>query len=268
MLVDLHNHTELCGHASGDMEEYVRAAIEKGIKIFGFADHSPWMLQENIKMALSYDEVPVYISRVRALKEHYSKVDNPEIQILLGIEMDFIPGQVPHVAECLEEYEFDYTIGSVHYIGTWGFDQVEQITQFERRSIREIYEHYFGLVKQLIRCGLFNIVGHLDLIKKFGYYPKNGWDDIQEDVAKALGESGMVVEVNTSGMDKPVGEFYPGANFLCRLRKYGVPVTLGSDAHSPDEVGRYFDRAVALLKEIGYTEIMSFEKRERKPVPL
>ncbi|MCX7001322.1 MAG: histidinol-phosphatase, partial [Candidatus Sumerlaeota bacterium] len=126
----------------------------------------------------------------------------------------------------------------------------------------------FNLVKQLIQCGLFDIVGHLDLIKKFGYYPKNGWEDIQEDVAKALGESGMVVEVNTSGMDKPVREFYPGANFLCRLRKYGVPVTLGSDAHSPDEVGRYFDQAVALLKEIGYTEIMSFEKRERKPVPL
>jgi len=268
MLVDLHNHTELCGHARGDMEEYVRAAIEKEIKIFGFADHSPWMLQDNIKMALSYDEVPVYVSRVNALKEHYSPGNNPEMQIQLGMEMDFIPERIAKVVECFAEYEFDYTIGSVHYIGTWGFDQVEQIAQFERRSIREIYEHYFSLVKQLIQCGLFDIVGHLDLIKKFGYYPENGWDDIQEDVARVLGGSNMVVELNTSGMDKPVREFYPGADFLRRLKKYGVPVTLGSDAHSPFEVGRYFDIAVELLKEIGYTEIMSFEKRKRKPLPL
>ncbi len=268
MLIDFHTHTELCCHADGTMEEYVRAAIAKDIKIFGFSAHSPWMPQNGLKMALSYDEVPLYVSRVGVLKERFSNGKVPQIQIRLGMEMDFLPDKLDEARRFSREIDFDYIIGSVHHIGTWGFDQEMQIALYDTRSIREVYESYFNLVKQLARSGVFDIIGHIDLVKKFGFFPDAGWDDIQEDVAKTVGESNMVVELNTAGFDKPVKECYPGAAFLARLKKYGVPITLGSDAHNPDEVGRHFDRAIALLKDVGYKELTAFEKRKKIPVPI
>jgi len=264
MLVDFHNHTSLCCHAVGDMDEYVEAAIDRGIRIFGFADHSPWMPQNGIKMALSYEEVPVYISRVKILQDRYSS----QIDIRLGMEMDFLPGNTGKAVEFLKKYDFDYAIGSIHHMNTWGFDQETQIGLYHDKSVREIYERYFELIEQLVASGLFDIIGHLDLVKKFGYFPEKGWDDIQNRVAGIIGKSDMVVELNTSGKDKPVGEFYPGPDFLRRLHENNVPVTLGSDSHHPGEVGRYFRQAVELLKEIGYREIMTFEKRKKIPVPL
>jgi histidinol-phosphatase (PHP family) len=268
MLVDFHNHTELCNHATGKMEDYVKAAIRKGISIFGFADHSPWMPQDRVKLALSYEEVPVYISRVRILQERYNDRKNSPILIRLGMEMDFVPDRLEEPRRFLKEYDFDYVIGSVHYIGSWGFDQEAQINGFKKKSVRLIYETYFHLVRQMIQTGLFDIVGHLDLVKKFGYFPHEGWDDLQEETARLLGESGMVVELNTSGMDKPAHEFFPGPAFLKQLKKYSVPVTLSSDSHDPLEVGRYFDKAVALLKEVGYREVTAFKKRKKFPVLL
>jgi histidinol-phosphatase (PHP family) len=250
------------------MEDYVKAAISKGIGIMGFADHSPWMPQDDIKMALSWEEAPVYVKNVKMLQEQYDREENRRIKILLGMEMDFIPGMLDHPRDFCKKYDFDYVIGSAHYIGSWGFDQEMQMEGFKRGSTRSIYECYFDLVKQLAQTGVFDIIGHLDLVKKFGYFPSQGWDDLQEETAKALGESDMVVELNTSGMDKPVGEFYPGPDFLKKLKKHGVPVTLSSDSHKPREVGRYFEKAVALLKELGYKEVYTFSQRKKIPVPL
>jgi len=263
MKVDLHNHTRFCCHAEGEMVEYVRAAIDKGIEIFGFAEHSPWMPQEETKMALSYEEVPRYISQVRILQERFTNIKNPLVKILLAMEMDFLPNKPELPRSFCEKYEFDYVIGSIHYIDNWGFDQETQIKPFKERSIREIYEIYFELVKQMVQSGIFDIIGHLDLVKKFGYFPKESWDDIQENVAKTIGESRMVVELNTSGMDKPVKEFYPGTAFLKKLKKNKAPVTLSSDAHSPKQVGRHFKKAISLLKELGYESVVTFEKRKR-----
>lgn len=268
MLIDLHNHTALCCHAEGEMEDYVHEAISRGIGIMGFADHAPWMPQNHIKMALSYEEVPLYINKVKMLQERFAKEEQSRIQILLGMEMDFIPDRLDLPREFCRKYDFDYVIGSVHYIGDWGFDQDIQMERFNLNSTRDIYERYFDLVRQLAQSGVFDIIGHLDLVKKFGYFPKEGWDDLQEETAKILGESDVVVELNTSGMDKPVGEFYPGPDFLKRLKKYGVPLTLSSDSHKPREVGRYFEKAVLLLKELGYREIFTFSQRKRIAVPL
>ncbi|MBN1902707.1 histidinol-phosphatase HisJ family protein [Candidatus Sumerlaeota bacterium] len=268
MLIDLHNHTKMCCHAEGEMEEYVQAAISKKIGVMGFAEHSPWMPEQHIKMALSWDEAPLYVQNVKKLQDQYDREEKRRIKILLGMEMDFVPELLDHPREFCQKYDFDYVIGSVHYIGAWGFDQDTQKKKFELDSIREIYERYFDLVKQLVQTGIFDIMGHVDLVKKFGYFPEQGWDDLQEETARILGESDMVVELNASGMDKPVGEFYPGPDFLKRLKKYGVPMTLSSDAHKPREVGRYFDKAVILLKETGYREVFMFSKRKKIPVSL
>jgi histidinol-phosphatase (PHP family) len=268
MFVDFHNHTSLCCHAFGEMDEYVKAAINKDIKIFGFAAHSPWMPQGAEKMALSYEEVPLYVSGVKKLQKIYSTGDNPVIDIRLGMEMDFLPDRMDLPDKFTKEYDLDYAIGSVHYIGSWGFDQETQMHLYSKKTVRGVYERYFDLIKQLAKSGKFDIIGHIDLVKKFGHFPENGWDDIQEDVAKIIGECDITVEINTSGLDKPVKEFYPGVDFVKKLKKYNVPVTLGSDAHCPEDVGRYFEKAISMLKEIGYTEIMTFKKRQRIPVSI
>lgn len=269
MLVDLHNHTKMCCHARGEMEEYVMAALEKGIDIFGFSAHSPWMFQNGgPKMTLAYDEVPIYMDTVRRLQEKYSSQDDSKISILLGMEMDYLEGKLDSALQYAEKYDFDYIIGSVHHIGGWGFDQESQLSLYEKQPIRVVYEQYFELVKKLAKSGAFDIIGHLDLVKKFGYYPENGWDDIQEDVASVIAETGMVVEINTSGRDKPVKEFYPGEAFLKQLYQKGVQVTLGSDSHAPEHVGRYLHDAVQLLEDIGYTEIVFFEKRNKRLISI
>ena len=264
MLIDLHNHTAMCCHAFGEMEEYVNAAVERGIKIFGFAAHSPWMPQDDEKMALSYQEVDFYITEVKRLQKKYAD----KIDILLGMEMDFLPDHTDEAIEFDHKYGFDYIIGSIHHINGWGFDQETQLHLYQKHSVREIYEGYYDLVKQLAGSGLFDVIGHLDLVKKFGYYPEDGWGDLQEEVAQTIAENDVVVELNTSGLDKPAKEFYPGTDFLKILKKYGVSMTLGSDAHAPDQVGRHFGPAVQLLKKIGYREVIAFKNRKRIPVSL
>jgi histidinol-phosphatase (PHP family) len=263
MLVDLHSHTVLCNHATGDMREYVERAIERGISEFGFSEHSPWMLQEAEKLAPDFEEIPTYLERVEALQEEYNGRTNPRVHVLLGFEMDFLPDKIALARQYAQRIPFDYIIGSVHHIGRWGFDQESQLALYQKRDIRDIYEEYFQLVEQMIASGIFDIVGHIDLVKRYGYRPKGGYRDHKENMARLLSRSTMVVEVNTSGWDRPAGEPYPDLEFLRILRQHQVPVTLGSDAHAPEEVGRHFGEARELLLAAGYTHITTF--RQRKP---
>lgn len=272
MLVDLHSHTTLCNHATGTLEEYVERAIALAIGEFGFSEHSPWMYQNAEKLAPDFDEMPEYFHRVESVQRHFMGGTTPtrrsRIAIRLGIEMDYLPDKVELAREYAQRYEFDFVIGSVHHIGTWGFDQESQRALYEQRDIREIYEEYFGLTIEMISTGLFDIVGHIDLVKKFGHRPKDGYLDLQESVVRALRDSDMAVELNTSGMDRPARDFYPDQTFLALLYKNKIPVTLGSDAHAPSEVGRHFRDAVAALKAVGYREVLSYEKRRRIGVRL
>ena len=272
MLVDLHSHTTLCNHATGSLEDYVEQAVALGIGEFGFSEHSPWMYQDRQKLAPDFDEMPQYFQRVEAVQRRYMSRNRADrssrIAIRLGIEMDYLPGKVEMAREYARTNDFDFIIGSVHHIGTWGFDQESQQALFAQRDVREVYEEYFGLVIEMISTGLFDIVGHIDLVKKFGYRPQDGYLDLQESVVRVLRESEMAVELNTSGMDRPVKEFFPDQRFLALLYKYKIPVTLGSDAHAPSEVGRYFGEAVAQLKSVGYREVLTYEKRRRISVRL
>jgi histidinol-phosphatase (PHP family) len=267
VLVDLHAHTTLCNHATGTLEEYVEQAIVLGIGEFGFSEHSPWMYQNAEKLAPDFDEMPEYFHRVESVQLHFMGGTTPgrrsRISIRLGIEMDYLPGKEDLAREYARTREFDFIIGSVHHIGTWGFDQESQKALYAQRDSREVYEEYFRLVINMISSGLFDIVGHIDLVKKFGYRPRDGYRDLQESVVRALRESNMAVEVNTSGMDRPVKECYPDQGFLKLMHENKIPVTLGSDAHAPSEVGRHFTEAVAMLKAVGYREVLTYEKRRR-----
>jgi len=264
MLVDYHVHTALCGHAVGEMEEYVRTAVDKDLEEMGFNDHAPTFHVQDPQLAMDADQLPLYVEQVRALQKRYSR---PRIR--LGVEADFVPGHEEDLARLLDRYEFDYVYGSVHIIGNWRFDDTRLYPDhYQGRDAEQAHRDYFELVQRSARSGLFDILGHMDLIKKFNHWAQPEIDELLERTVKSIAEADVCVEVNTSGLRKPCREIYPSEEILRLCRRHDVPVTLGSDAHHPREVGMDFDRAVILLKRLGYKKIATYEKRCRTMVDL
>ena len=262
IIPDYHLHTRLCNHAEGEMEEYVERAIDLGLAEIGFSDHMPVMPES--AFCMKFDELPLYVRRVLELRKRYEG----SIVIRLGCEMDIELDRLDDIRRILDTYPFDYVIGSLHYLDSWPFDQEQYSDVFRRENVYGIYERYFEAVIRAAGTGLFDIVGHIDVIKCLGYRPEVDLVPLYDRVAGVLRDLDLAYELNTSGFDKPVGEQYPSTEFIAVLRRYGVPVTTGSDSHRPEHVGRYFDRAGALLSDAGYESVTVFEERRRKQTPL
>ncbi len=260
-LMDLHNHTVRCLHATGTMEAYVERARALGISDFGFSDHSHWMLNAtHERYAMLAEELDAYVADVQQLQARYH-CDGPHpFRILLGMEMDFIPARLAVARATQERYPWDYLIGSVHHIGFEKLQQPELYTQWSGDDVCELYFHQLGL---MIRERFADIVGHLDLPKKMGFRPQRGLLSYIEPLIPDLLAAGMAVEINTSGLDNPAQEFMPGWDTLAALAESGVPLTLGSDAHAPHQVGRHFALALSGLRRIGVRTLVRFERRQQ-----
>lgn len=257
MIMDYHMHTKFSPDAAGEILEYVKEAEKKGLDEIGFSEHVILHYEEDYPYR-SPDAIKGYV------KEFLAARTNSGIPIKLGAEVDFFSDDVEKTSEFLEEYPFDYVIGSVHYLGGWSVDSPRQIHEYSTRDILQVYEEYFGTVKKLCRSRLFDLLGHPDLIKIFGFRPKCNYDYLLNETARALAESNMCVEINTSGLIRPCKEIYPSPQFMALLKQNGVPITFGSDAHRPSDVGRFFDQAQKLAKQAGYEEACTFEDRKRK----
>ncbi len=266
-MIDYHLHTPLCRHALGAPADYLEAARRKGLLEIGFADHYPLGLlgvKPAAEVTMSPAELPGYIREIRALA-----ASEKEIAVKLGAEVDYIPGKEKVLTGLLARDPFDFVIGSLHFIDDWDFTHPLHAWRYEDRPLEQIYERYFELLWQACACGLFDIIGHIDVIKKFGHrLPDRAMEPYWKETARVLKENGLCFELNSSGRAAPAGEFYPGRRLLELCFREKVPVTLGSDAHGPEQVGRYFDGALALLQEIGYRELAVFTKRQRKFISL
>lgn len=266
-LADYHIHTALCGHATGEAEEYVLAALEAGLAEAGFAEHVPlyWLppAARDPEIAMPEESFEGYVRTVLDLRGRY-----PEIRVRLGVEADFVPGHEDSLAELLAPYPWDYVYGSVHYVEGWGFDNPAHAHRYAEWDLTELYARYFALVSAAAATGLFDVIGHLDVIKKWGHRPPEPLGALYGDLAVDLRAAGVTVEASTAGYRKPVGELYPAPELLETLVEAGVPLTLGSDAHAPAEVGALFDRAVAELARAGCRTLARFEARRRTMVPL
>ncbi len=255
MIVDLHNHTPLCNHAEGSIEEYIEAAIQCGTKIFGFSDHAPMDFDPEYRM--EFEDMQEYETEVKEAKENYKE----RIEILLGYEVDYLPG---HMDERVLHAEVDYLIGSVHFIDEWGFDNPEFIGRYEHEDIDVIWQKYFDTIEAMAKTKLFDIVGHLDLIKIFKFMPKKSIKEIAKSALVAIKQNDMVIEINVAGYRKPVAEAYPSQELLEEAFRLGIDITLSSDAHKPEQVGLHNERVIALAKAVGYRECAYFVKREKK----
>lgn len=253
MLPDYHMHT-LLSDGKDTHEDMVASAAFKGIPEIGFTDH---ISVKPVGWAMEMSEVYTMIERVNAARKN-----DTEVIVKLGAEIDYYSGMEKQIAELINSIPFDFTVGSVHFINDWNFDT--DIRPYDQISIDKFYIDYFKLVQQSAKSGLFDVIGHCDLAKKFGYYPSFRLERLYEETAKIFRKTGVVVELNTSGRGKPCAEFYPSAVFLEKLAKYKVPITLGSDAHVEQNIGQFFDEAISELKALGYKEVIKFSKRKRE----
>ena len=267
-LVDYHVHTARCGHATGAMERYVEHAIGAGLTELGFSDHlfMYWLPPDrrDPELAMAEWEHDFYIEDVERCRTRYAS----DISIRLSTEADFIPGHERELEGILRNYDWDYVIGSVHFIDDWGFDDSRQIAGFSSRDIDAVYARYFELVAASAETGLFDTIGHADLVKKFGHRPVADQCDNYARLASRLSASGVCVEINSSGLRKPVAEIYPHHDLLRALHEADVPITLGSDAHAPNEVAADFSAATTLALSVGYAAFVRYERRQRNITPL
>lgn len=256
---DYHMHTHLSDGANSH-EEMVLAAIDKGFDEIGFSDH--FCIRQPCRWAVDTDGIALLEERVRAMQAKYSD----RITILFGLEVDYFPTLEAEIREALSPFRFDYVTGSVHFLDDWNYDTAPE--GYDRYSTDYIYQWYFGELQKAARSGLFNIMAHPDLIKKFRIWPETTPLNLFRETARVFAQSGVAFEVNTSGKDRPCGEFFPGTAFLEALHHAGVPVTLGSDSHRSDQIGRYFDEARALLGQVGYRSLTRFRHRQPIAEPL
>lgn len=269
MKFDLHTHHIRCGHAEGCIEDYILAAIEAGLQAIGISDHSPYFAhpdeQPHPGIAMARSEFARYVDEVLRLKEVYKD----RIEVLLGVESDFFPEHAEIYRAAYEPYPFDYIIGSVHQTrGVSIFNRNRWKGLDEKRQIEEKV-HYYELIRDSARSGIFQILGHIDAMK--GYYP--AFSDIPaheavDETLRVIAECGIAIEVNTSGKTKDAGGWYPSDEILERARYFGVNVTFGSDAHKPSRVGDEWEEVRTRLKEIGFNHWVYYRRKQPVRVPL
>ena len=255
-LVDYHIHTKYCKHAEGEMDEYVSRALSLGLAEIGFAAHMPVMPQP--ELCLSYEDLSVYLKEAESLRDKFKG----KIPVKIGGEIDVMHEKYPEIQSILESYDYDYIIGSLHYLDSWPFDQKEYIDGFDEEPLELLYDNFFGKIISIASSGLCDIMGHIDNLKRMGFPLPNNPVHYYRKVIEVVGDHGLTVELNTAGLDAPVDEIYPAPVFLEMFIKAGIPITLGSDAHKPEDMGRHFDYARTLLKEFGLRKLRVFEQRK------
>jgi histidinol-phosphatase (PHP family) len=259
---DLHMHTPLCRHATGEPVDYARRATELGFREIGFSDHSPMKRDDFDDWRMRFDQLDEYVENVRKAQKEF-----PQLTIRLALEVDYLPGQEEWIRELAARHPWDYFIGSVHYVSdSWAVDSPYKLSEWKTRDVWEVWSVYFERLTMAAETGLFEIIGHADLPKKFGHRPSRDCTPLFEPFLAAAKKCGCALDVNTAGLRKECKEIYPSRQFLELAIQKGVPITFGSDAHAPEEVGMNFKEAIELARSVGYRECLTFEKRRSRTI--
>lgn len=271
MQIDYHTHHARCGHAVGSLEEYIQRGIEIGLQQIGLSDHMP-LIHVNPatyypEMAMPMEELPRYVEECFLLKEKYKS----QIDIRVGMEGDYIEGYEAEIEQIIHAYPWDYVIGSVHFLGEWDITDFRQTHGWEGRDPLEVYHQYYQAVEKAVRTGFYDYMGHIDVIKRFGYGPPadqlHEVKEMELQVLRTVAEQQLAIELNASGLRMPCEEMFPSRRMLEAAFALNIPITIGSDAHQPERLGQYLDQARALLRDVGYTQLATFQARERTLIP-
>ena len=260
---DYHVHTFLCRHADGTPAEYVAAAKARGLPEICFTDHVPAPDGYDPKNRMTIDRFPEYTEMISELR------GGGHPYVLYGMEADYYEGGVEFLRSWLPEQDFDIVLGSVHFIEDWGFDHPDNLSVWDTVDVTEAWRKYFALVGALADTGLFDVLSHMDLPKKFAYRPEAAEiPGLADPALDRIAAAGMAVELNTGGLRRPAREIYPSLQLLKLCRRRDIPIVFGSDAHSADSVGRDFEQALKLAADAGYTHSLRFRGRKATEIPL
>lgn len=266
------------------LDRYLTTGRERGIQEFGVVDHL-YRFREcrsYYEKHMLLDDSPVgklqrtwldqvCVASLADFVDFVTEAKKTRPELALGIEADFFPGGEAELGALLAEYEWDYVIGSVHFLDGWGFDNPEAKAGFDGRDPVQTYAAYYELLRLACESGLFHIIAHPDNLKVFGFRPADETELLPyyRQIAGTMVQSGVITEINTGlAYRYPIAESCPSPLFLSVLAEYQVPLTLSSDAHFPDDIGTLLDSALADAIELGYTELAVFRKGERRMVPI
>jgi histidinol-phosphatase (PHP family) len=273
MLTDYHLHLRPDGSEAGagefftsaNVERYLDAAREAGVEELGVSEHV-----YRFRQALEVWRHPFWVEQATDDLDSYCEFVR-STPLRLGVEADFIPGTEDRIRNLLEARDFDYVVGSVHFVGDVAVDDPDYDAWGTGGDPDSVWRAFFGLMAEAARSGLFDILAHPDLVKVWGTErPRPDRDPrfYYEPLVEAIAETGIAVEVSTAGLRKPVGELYPSRAFAEMCVDAGASFALSSDAHTPEHVGYEYGQAVALLDDLGVGEICLFDRRERRMEPL
>ncbi len=260
ILSDYHMHTPRCKHAAGPMEAYIERGIALGLREIGFSDHNPLPngLAGNVRMEEA--ELEDYVADVLRLRDRY----RGQIDVKLGIEMDYLEGFASYCAVMIARYPWDYVIGSVHYLdpqcrtGSWP-------KEFGGDA-HKLYARYLELMRQLAQAGLFDIVAHFDVVKRSGCNPTHREADDIDRTLDEIKRADLCVEINTSGFrhsELAQPEPYPSLPIAKKALAHGIVLSVNSDAHAPGQVGLRFPEIEQWLIEHGCRQLARFDRRQR-----
>jgi histidinol-phosphatase (PHP family) len=267
---NLHTHTRYCD-GSGEPEEYVQAALDEGFHTIGFSGHAPVPFENNF--AIRNDKkLGEYCKAIRDLQKKY----HGRISVLLALELDYIEEISRDFGITREECGLDYTIGSVHLVRNAGNERLWFIDGPKSESydegLREVFggdikfavTKYYEQVNRMVLTQKPDIVGHFDKIKmhnkdRYFHEEEHWYRDLVMDTLDVFKKMGVIIEVNTRGIYKKRSqELYPGNWVLKEIFKKGLPITLSSDAHRPEEIAGYYPETLGILKDIGFKSLVFF----------
>jgi histidinol-phosphatase (PHP family) len=248
-------------------ERYREAATERGIEELGVSEHVYRFVQ-----ALDVWTHELWQQSARDDIDEYCAFVREQTDLKLGIEADYIPGREDRMASLIQARDWDYVVGSIHFVGDHALDhEGYDIWTLTAQGPDKVWRRYFEMLGELAATGIFDIVAHPDLVKMWGGRRPRPEGDLRryyELAMDGIAETRPAIEVSTAGLRKPVGELYPDPAFLELCLEAGCPVALSSDAHEPEHLGYAYDQALAMLDRLGVSELAVFERRERKLVPI
>ncbi len=256
---DAENTTAAEYFTEANAERYREVATDRGIAELGVAEHV-----YRFTAALDVWQHPLWVENARDDIDRYCEFVRGSTDLKLGIEADFIPGREEQMRALLERQDWDYVVGSIHFLADGALDYDRFDVWNSARSADHVWKTYFTWLGELAASGMFDIMAHPDLVKHWGKerpWPEKDLRFYYDLAMEQIAESGIAIELSTAGLRKPIGEIYPDRAFLEMVVDAGNPIALSSDAHTPEQLGFEYDQALELLSDVGVTEIAVFEHR-------
>lgn len=271
-------------HFTADLvERYVEVAAARGISEIAITEHV-YRCKEALPILGDFWDDPTIPAAIAGYSAGFVKAEcnfrldnyvtavqtakDRGLPVKMGMEVDFFPESIEGIMDLIDGYPFDVLIGSVHWVGGWAVDSAETQSEFDRRGLQAAYRQYAGVVEQMAELGTLDVIGHVDVPKRYGRALAAADGAIFQPVVEAAARTGMAVEINSKGWKKPIGEAYPSEWLLARFHAAGVPITLSSDAHYPSEAGWGIDQGAALARQVGYATHRRYDQRVGYDVPL